>query len=254
MITTLLKRFREYALSFIGDDASRNTNVKLKLAHSIRVWRECRTIARAQQFSETETLLAEITALLHDLSRFEQIRLYNTFLDSVSFDHGDRSAELAICDKWLPPALPGPWKKDITDAIRGHNKREIPAGFSAMGTFLCRTVRDGDKLDIMRIVLHHLEQPGNSAVTYGLPFQKQLTPAVLRAMQRGESPRHADMRSSTDFLAAKLMWARDLNFPCSRALWQQRNYQGKLFQHLPRTDEIRDLFLDAEAELQKARS
>ena len=127
MLSKLEREFAVYAQSFFTGEESIDRNLRLKLAHSFRVRNEMRRLAQAESFSPEETRGALRTALLHDLSRFEQFQRFHSFNDAESFDHGDRSAELAASGDWLEGF--GPEERDaILTAIRVHNKLAIPPG------------------------------------------------------------------------------------------------------------------------------
>ena len=166
------------------------------------------------------------TALLHDLSRFEQFQRFHSFNDAESFDHGDRSAELAASGDWLEGF--GPEERDaILTAIRVHNKLVIPPGLPERALLWSRAIRDADKLDIIPILLDYLEDPENESI------------------MRGECPRHRDMRTVCDFVASKFLWANDLNFHWSREEFLRRGYLDRIMAHLPRTEMFVRLYENA---------
>ena len=51
--------------------------------------------------SKEDQDLAELIGLLHDIGRFEQVRLYHTFSDKISIDHGQKGVEVLFADKWI---------------------------------------------------------------------------------------------------------------------------------------------------------
>ena len=95
MKISLEQHLRDYAASFYNGQPENDRNIRLKIDHTFRVRDEARRIAAAELPDPAERSLAERAALLHDLSRFEQFARFGTFMDAASFDHGDRSAELA---------------------------------------------------------------------------------------------------------------------------------------------------------------
>ena len=97
----LIARFREYAASFEGADALCNLNIDLKVEHTMHVLGETRQLCAAENIDPRLSRLAGFVALFHDLSRFEQFKISGSFNDAASFDHGDRSAELAARDGWV---------------------------------------------------------------------------------------------------------------------------------------------------------
>ena len=58
--------------------------IKLKIEHIKRVAENIKNIALEQGLDSEQIKLAEIIGLLHDIGRFEQVRLYDTFSDKIS--------------------------------------------------------------------------------------------------------------------------------------------------------------------------
>jgi len=63
--------------------------IRFKKEHSLRVRMQAMKIAKQEGFTREECELAELIGLLHDIGRFEQVRLYNTFDDAHSIDHAE---------------------------------------------------------------------------------------------------------------------------------------------------------------------
>ena len=243
--------FTAYADRFLAGEADFDRNILLKRDHSLRVLREAEALAAAEIPDAETRNLTEIAALLHDLSRLEQFRKFRTYNDLASFDHGNRSAELAE-EMRLLDGLDAAAQTDILDAIRHHNKLALPENLSPRGAVIARAVRDADKLDIFPILLEYLAQPDNEVVVLNLKPSRELTPTVLNDMLAGRCPRLRALRTKTDFLDAKLLWINDLNFRHSLQEFRRRNYVGRLAHYLPDTPEVRTIRAAIEARLAQA--
>lgn len=250
MLSPLEQELTDYAKSFHTGDEGIDRNLRLKLAHTFRVRNETGKLADAERFSPELKELALRAALLHDLSRFEQFSRFRTFNDADSFDHGDRSAELAV-ERHMIDDFSEDGRADVLAAIRAHNKLTVPEGLSPRARQLAGAVRDADKLDIVPILLGYLEDPENESIVFGLGKKAELSPAVREALLRGECPRHRDMRTICDFISAKLMWAEDLNFGWSRREFLARGYLAAIMEFLPDTPLIRQLHENALAALNR---
>ena len=77
--------FKEYVKNYDQEDKQ----VKLKIEHIERVSQLARNMAEKLKLSEEDIALAELIGLLHDIGRFEQIRIYHTFIDKKSINHGE---------------------------------------------------------------------------------------------------------------------------------------------------------------------
>ena len=228
-----MRRFRDYAAKFKGAGKFCDENIDLKVDHTLRVASEMERLCAAERIEKRLVGPAMYTAMLHDLSRFSQFRASGSFNDAASFDHGDRSAEIAAAEGWVAE-LEHRTAEAVLTAVAWHNKPAIPEGLSPDALTLTRLVRDADKLDIFNVVLTHLAHPAeNPAVTFSLDPDAGVTPAIAAAIAEGRQVMHRDMRSAADFVAAKLLWPFDLNFAWSKREFLRRDYIDRLMKHLP---------------------
>ena len=81
--------FANYLEQFDREDGK----IRLKIVHTEGVIRCVQDICKRMELSEEDCRLAELIALLHDIGRFEQLRLYDSFEPSV-MDHAAFGVEL----------------------------------------------------------------------------------------------------------------------------------------------------------------
>src|SRR5574344_1618649 len=204
-----------YAQSSLTGEAAFDRNIRLQLGHTFRVRDLARAIAAADIGEPRLHPLGELAALLHDLGRFEQFKRFRTFNDSVSLDHGDLSAELAEQFHLLDALAPADHAA-VLAAVRGHNKRDIPGNFSADATALAKLVRDADKIDIIPILLDYLAHPDNDAIVYRLSPEPRYSAEVLASLRSQKPPFHRQLKTVADFIASKVSWVYDLNYPAAK--------------------------------------
>ena len=82
--------FKEYVKNYNPNDGK----IALKISHILRVTQKSRELAEELNLNEEDTDLAELIGLLHDIGRFEQARIYNTFNDRESFNHAELSVKV----------------------------------------------------------------------------------------------------------------------------------------------------------------
>lgn len=240
----LKNHFLQYADSFLTGNEEVDINLQLKKDHTLRVVAEAEALARAESFQEEESFLLFCSALLHDLSRFEQFVRFQTFNDAVSFDHGERSYELFGELDFPGAGSTENERRIIQTAVRYHNRRTVPADLSPAERKILLAVRDADKTDIINILLEHLKNPVNPAIVYKLPDQPGLSAEVASALLAGTTPAHADFKTGLDFLAAKLAWGFDLNYSWTCREFLRREYLQKLRHALPEKPEVLDICLE----------
>ena len=144
------EEFKKYVLKFDLNDDS----ISRKYYHSLRVMNKARKIAESIELSEEYINIATIVGLLHDYGRFEQWKRYHTFADGKSIDHGDLGVEILFDEKEIEKY---DIKKEnyriIYNAIKYHNKLEIPEDLTKEEKIICKIIRDADKLDIYELLL-----------------------------------------------------------------------------------------------------
>ena len=117
------------------------SGINLKYNHSFRVVKKAEQIGKSIKLNKNDMELVRVCALLHDIARFEQYTKYQTFEDSKTFDHGDKGAEI-LEENSITNEI-------ILDAVKYHNKYEIPAYLPNRNKLFLKIIRDADKVDIL---------------------------------------------------------------------------------------------------------
>lgn len=132
-----LKKFNDYYSKY---DSSKY-GINMKYEHTMRVVGYAERIAKSLNLSKEDINLACKCALFHDIARFKQWEEYDTFLDALSFDHGDEGynilKEIGIDDQI------------ILLSTKYHNKYEVDKSLDERTKLFCNITRDADKLDIL---------------------------------------------------------------------------------------------------------
>ena len=143
-----LEIFNNFTMSYDME----NPMIALKHFHTKRVVDYCEKIAMNLGLNKEEIDLAWHIGIFHDLSRFEQMTIYQTFDDSISFDHALRAAQLLFDDGFIMKFdIDEKYYKIIYNAVKYHNQYKIPNDLTEQEMLFCRIIRDADMLDIMMI-------------------------------------------------------------------------------------------------------
>ena len=103
-----------------------NPRIKLKAAHIYRVADVAKQIATELNLSKEQIDLAELIGLLHDIGRFEQLRIYDTFKDGESVNHADMGVKVLKENNFIQEFCNDEKYYDIIyTAILNHNKYKI---------------------------------------------------------------------------------------------------------------------------------
>lgn len=89
-----IQEFNKFLWDFVNNYDTNNSNILRKIIHSYEVARNSYSIACTLGLNEDKRNFCYLMGLTHDLGRFEQWKLYQTYNDRKSVDHGDLSCEL----------------------------------------------------------------------------------------------------------------------------------------------------------------
>jgi len=224
-IEALRERFLAYAEAFATREPGQEAHYRLKIEHSLRVLGLAQEIARQERLAPDTAELTAMAALFHDTGRFPQLRQYRTFSDQLSENH----ARLGV--RALPERLPEP--------------------LSAV----TRAVRDADKLDIIPLLLEHLENAPvlDPVVCLGVTRDPvRYSPALLEDLEQGRLASYSQIRYENDLRLLAAGWTYDLNYTASRRIFIRQGLLERLFRTLPPEERLLRLRLRIEADLQKS--
>lgn len=243
LLQSLYAWFRDYAARFAEADGSLHPMQELKLAHSLRVAANARTIAEGLGWDAPACLLGEACGLLHDAGRFSQYAEFRTFEDRRSVNHAVRSHEV-LCAAGVLDALPAPDRAALLDAVRFHNGHTVPAALTPASAAFVHLVRDADKLDIFYVfndAIRHRKLDLYPEITLHVELDGPPSPEVIAAVRARQPIAYAQIRSLVDFLLVQLVWIYELHYIPSLRLARERQVIEQLRGHLPPTDELREL-------------
>lgn len=199
------KCYKEFD-DYVSNYDLNNIDIKLKYNHSYRVMELSKKYAKILGYSENDIQLATIIGLLHDIGRFEQLKIYHTYYDSKSIDHADFGAKLLFEDGLIKKF----WKNEddyelIEFAIRNHNKYILPTINDERTMKHTKLIRDVDKLDII-----YLE---GKLDELGLRTKEEqiISKEVIESIKKYKSVDLKYVRHLTDHLALYFSYAFDIN-------------------------------------------
>ncbi len=206
----------------------KDPKIRLKADHTFRVAELCEKIAKSLDFVPEDIDTAWLCGLLHDIGRFEQIRIYNTFRDSDSVDHAQLSADLLFRDGMIREYTEDAKQYPVIEkAIRCHNVYRLPESLSDRELLFCRVLRDADKIDILRV---NRETPLTEI--YNLPEEAFRTSAISDEVYEDILAHHdvnrAHSRTGIDFLMGHIAFVFGLVYPVSFRLVREQGYLDQM--------------------------
>lgn len=113
--------FDNYLKSYDLKDGS----IQLKIRHTYEVVKKSEYIAKGLGLDKENIELAKVIALLHDIGRFEQIKLFHQF-DNVKLDHAQYGVEVLFKNNLIREFVKdNQYDQIIEKSIENHNKYKI---------------------------------------------------------------------------------------------------------------------------------
>jgi HD superfamily phosphohydrolase YqeK len=241
-----MRRLKTWFASMVrrsqSTDGDVRVNIRLKAHHTYQVCREARMVGTGIGLDPDELHLIEAAALLHDVGRFEQYLRYRTFNDAESTDHAALGLEI-LHRTGVLARLGEDDAQLIVDAIRSHNRPQLPADLSERGLLFSKILRDADKLDIWNIIVGYYEQreeERNKAIAMGLPDTPGVSLEVLRRLREQEAAFRGDLKNLNDLKLFHIGWVYDVNLQPTFHAVAERRYVERIAKTLPITAEIQD--------------
>ena len=195
------KAFDEYVKKY----DPQNLKILLKINHIKRVSEISRRYATELGLGQEDIELAELIGLLHDIGRFEQIKLYGDCSDvKTGVDHADQSCIYLFDEGHIKDFYD---KEDyyqiIKDSIKNHNKYVIDNEIKDKSLFFTKMIRDIDKIDIFQVLSEN----------YTYVFDKnEISEHVLDAFNQKLTLDSHLKQSKTDAIYSYFAFLYDINF------------------------------------------
>lgn len=217
-----LEQAKNEFINYTNNYDSTNPHIARKIGHTFRVMEWSRKIAESLNLSREDIDLATLIGLLHDIARFEQRRLYDTFSDSKSVDHGDLAVTILEENEYIRKYIDNSEFDDIIKtAVKNHNKFKIQDGLDERSLLHSRIVRDADKLDIMYEGVHMFyNTPEEVNQIENLPIAEEYYNQFIQRKQilRKKEP------TVLDGMICLISFIFDLNFNYSKQVTLKENY------------------------------
>ncbi len=215
-----------------------NPRIKLKAAHIYRVADVSKQIATELKLTKEQIDLAELIGLLHDIGRFEQLRIYDTFSDRESINHAEMGVKVLKENNFIKEFCNDEKYYDIIfTSILNHNKYKIDETLKGETLLQSKIIRDADKIDILNLLVFE---------SFETLFKKKeiinepITEKVLSTMLEGKQIERKYQKTSMDDWASNLGYIYDINFKPSFKILKEKGYADKIIDRTP-TPEMEEI-------------
>lgn len=222
------KKVLQVFADYVENYNSRDEKVRLKIEHTYRVSKLCECIADSLKLNEEDIDLAWLLGILHDVGRFEQLKNYGTFVDAQSIDHAMYGAEILFDEGRIRNYIEDNEQDELLrTAVACHSAYRLPEGLDERTKMFCQILRDGDKIDILKVnVDFPLEEIYN--VTTEELRSCQVSEQVMEAFKEGHAVLRSLKKTPADNVVGHISLVYELVYSKSRELAREQGYINKL--------------------------
>lgn len=230
----MIKEFEK----FVKQYDMNNDDIIAKYKHSIRVSKICEVLAKLLNFSEEDTYVLKLIGLLHDIGKFEQIKLKDNYNDT-EFDHALYGVMLLFKEGLIENYDVDPKYYDLIEfSILNHNRYKIEDTSDAKKILFAKLIRDAEKIDIFEMYTYlksHNLKVIDDNVTNEVTIQFRKHELINRKIRK----------TKADLLISIVAFVFDINFNESLKIIYEQNYLGELYKEVSNNENLKEYFENA---------
>ncbi len=226
-IEKVKKEFDKYVAGYDPNQP----RISLKVNHIKRVAENCKTIAERLNLPEDEVLLAEAIGYFHDIGRFEQVRIADTFSDRDSgINHAAKSVSVLFDDGKIRDFIEDDkYDNIIKMAVLNHNRAQIQDGLDEKELLFAKIIRDADKLDIF----YTISFDNFPAIFWYKSFDdEKISDVVMDEYRNHKLLEYKNVKSNADQIIIFYAYLYDFNFKDSLQIIANSDYLDKFTQRV----------------------
>lgn len=228
------RAFQKYLAPYDASD----DKIRLKIVHTFHVKRASGEIAKRLGLSDEDARLALLIGLLHDIGRFEQLRIYHSFIDAETIDHAVLGVKILFEDGKIRDFIKDDsYDKIIREAILNHNRYAIEDGLSERSLLHAKLIRDADKLDNYRVKLEDsIETMLGAGITEANLGGFKISDAVYEEAKKQISVLSGLRKTPMDIWVSYLAVTFDIYFNDTLKIIDEQDYIRRLAGRVAYTD------------------
>lgn len=221
-----IKKSKDEFMKYTNNYDIENENIERKIYHSLRVMEISKKIATNMGLENEKIELATLIGLLHDIGRFEQFKIYQTYSDLESIDHGDLGADILKQNNFIRNFIKETkYDEIILKSVQNHNKYKIADDLNKEEKLFCKIVRDADKIDILYEAIEIFWKKGREEIQNDLISDKVYNEFLNKKLIKKDKNMK---KNGIDKLVLMLAFVFDINFHESLEILKKEDYLNKI--------------------------
>lgn len=221
-----IKKSKDEFMKYTNNYDIENENIERKIYHSLRVMEISKKIATNMGLENEKIELATLIGLLHDIGRFEQFKIYQTYSDLESIDHGDLGADILKQNNFIRNFIKeAKYDEIILKSVQNHNKYKIADDLNKEEKLFCKIVCDADKIDILYEAIEIFWKKGREEIQNDLISDKVYNEFLNKKLIKKDKNMK---KNGIDKLVLMLAFVFDINFHESLEILKKEDYLNKI--------------------------
>lgn len=246
-----INQAKEVFLEYVEKYDASNPKIARKIEHTLRTADVARKIAEGLNLEKEDVELASLIGLLHDIGRFNQIKKFDTYNDSISIDHAGESNRVLFEEKYIRKFIDAEkYDEIIKKAICNHNKATIEDGLDEKELLHAKIIRDADKTDIYEVF--ERENSGWGLYNYEEIGKYKISDLVYNEMKKCRQIDRKILTNELEWYISNLSYTFDYNFKPGLEIIKEKDYirhmvariKGKTEENEKKIDEIQEILLN----------
>lgn len=212
---------------------------ELKIIHTYHVAENAKKIAQELNLNKEDIELAELIGILHDIGRFEELKITKE-LNSVKFDHAGHGSKMLFEKGMIRKFIEdNQYDNIIKRAIENHSKLEIEKDLDERTLLHSKIIRDADKIDNYRVKKDEkVEAIFPNRVNKKEDMEEsKMSDKVYNTILDKKCVDIHDRVTPLDFWVCILAFTFDLNFDVSYKIVKENDYINVLVDRFKYRDE-----------------
>lgn len=212
---------------------------ELKIVHTYHVAENAKKIAQELNLGKEDIELAELIGILHDIGRFEELKITKE-LNSVKFDHAGHGSKMLFEKGMIRKFIEdNQYDNIIKRAIENHSKLEIEKDLDERTLLHSKIIRDADKIDNYRVKKDEkVEAIFPKRVNKKEDMEEsKMSDKVYNTILDKKCVYIHDRVTPLDFWVCILAFTFDLNFDVSYKIVKENDYINVLVDRFEYRDE-----------------
>lgn len=235
MYEALFNQAKQEFHSYLRNYDIQNPKIHLKIVHTYGVVKAAEYLIEKKQLSLEDAYICKCIALLHDIGRFEQLRRYNSFDDSI-MPHAQCSLDILFSEGYIKRFIPErKWDGLIYKAIQYHGVYRMPEGLPDPVRFHTALIRDEDKIDNFRV-------KATDSVTAMVDVEaenlgsEEISEHIFASFLQHKPILNSSRITHMDMWVSYLGYLFDFNFTESLLYLLEHNYINRIIDRIPYTN------------------